>query len=882
MVERAVKFGQPGLALTDHGNMSGAVQLYKAGKKHGIQVFPGLEAYLVDDTADKSAQRYHVGLLSLNEPGYQALVALTSRSHQRERFHRFPRIDLADLAQLSEDASEDVALLTGCFFGFVQQTLVNQGVKEAKRIIEMYSRWFPNTYVEIQNHKIDHREQANYAEGAPATDEELCEVLVDLADEIGLPVIASQDAHYLETREKKAHDLLKRMAYRSSEDSTFPGDSFHLSSSRWVREHHEPEHWSKALEGSADLLSKWDLHIGPLDTYKPQIPSTTKTPLAQITAECEARLTKINKDGGLDKPLAAYRSRLKHELSIIGDLGYAGYFTLVTTYVKWCEKKRIAIEARGSGNGSLVCFLLGITQVDPLKYGLLFERFMSRDRKKPPDIDMDIEDERRGELIEFLRSEFDVKQIGTYSALGAKELDDKGSVLVSYISYIRNKLGDDYQREFPGGIATISDVQSYNYDDYKALRALSKTKVRKSYGVHAGGMLLSGDHQLIEDYVPLMLVASSNTMVTQFTMDDVEELGYTKLDILGQKTLTIMRRAQENIGRENPRDFSWIPLEDPATLKYLRADTEYRGIFQFEGYSTARGVQQLKIRSVDDCVIAGALFRPACMDSGMTDLYLSRRFDPKWSKRVDYPHPVFAKVLKPTLGVVLFQEQVLEIMRGLGLDFEGINTFFKIVKDSGKGATDRNRDRAAEVRKTWQSICESNDIEDPDDAWHYIEGYTSYGFNKAHSAGYGLRTYRCAYLKTHYPREFMAAVLASWAGSSVKGKEESFIKETRRLGIKLLPPDVNVSGAVWTMDGKRGIRRGLKSIKGIGESLAGTIEMMKPYKSVEDLIEKTTMPRMISGGKDYLAKKQFTGALKALYESGALGTIGHPYEGDEA
>jgi DNA polymerase-3 subunit alpha len=568
---------------------------------------------------------------------------------------------------------------------------------------------------------------------------------------------------------------------------------------------------------------------------------------------------------------------LKHELSIIEDLGYAGYFTLVTTYVKWCNERRITIEARGSANGSLVCWLLGITQVDPLAWGLLFERFMSRDRKKPPDVDMDIEDERRGELLAFLRDMFDVKQIGTYSALGAKEYDDRGSVLVSYISYIRDRLGpDDYKHEFgPKGIETITDIADYSMDDYKALRALAKTKVRKSYGVHAGGMLLSGDKQRIEDYVPLMLVASSNTMVTQFTMDDVEQLGYTKLDILGQKTLTIMRRCQENIGRENPSDFQWIPLDDPETMKYLRRDTTYVGVFQFEGYSTARGVQQLKIKETNDCILAGALFRPACLESGMTDLYLHRRFDPKWEKHVEYPHPVFKKVLRPTLGVVLFQEQVLEIMRGLGLDYEGINTFFSIVKDSGKGATDRNRERAAEVRKTWEDICERNDIEDPEDAWHYIEGYTSYGFNKAHSAGYGLRTYRCAYLKTHYPAYFMAAVLASWSGDTKR--EPGFVKEAQRMGVKLLPPDINRSGKTWQMDGKRSIRRGLKAIKGIGESLADTIHHEQPFDTVGALIEKTNYGRMISGGREYLKSGSLSGALKALHEAGALGSVGHPY-----
>jgi DNA polymerase III subunit alpha len=871
LVEKAATLKQPAMALTDHGNMSGTVQLYKAGKKHGIQVFPGVEAYLCAEpiTEDKEAgklQRYHVGLLSLNFSGYQAIAALSSKSHTRPRFNRFPRFDLNDLAELA--GNEDIALMTGCVSGLVIQTLLTRGDDAAKRIVEMYARWFPHTFVEIQNH--GNTWNSAYGE---VTDEDISEELVSIAAEVGVPVVAAQDSHYRDSKERSAHNLMKRMVYGGEEgQNEFSGDSFHLASTQWVAEHHTEEAWDLALEGAQELLSLNKLSLPALDGFKAHIPSTKKNPRKFILNRVKKRLDELEKAGQLVKPRRFYEKRVTHEDGIIDFLGMYGYFCLWTEVVEFCEEELIAIEARGSANGSLICYLLGITTVDPLQWNLLFERFLSKDRKKPPDIDMDVEDVRRDELVEFLRQRFGVVQIGTYGALGSRDEDDKGSVLVSYNAYLRRKLGNNvFVPRFGRGIETIRDVQRINEEDYRGIRELSKSKVKRSYGVHAAGLLLNGDDQLIEDYVPTMLVASSGTIVTQFTMDDVEELGYIKKDILGQRTLTVMRRCQELIGRKNPRDFTWIPLDDKATVKTIREGVPENGIFQFEGYAMAKGARVLGVRSTNDCILAGALFRPACMASGMTDLYIERRKDPSKRKGIVHPHPAFDEVLKDTFGIVLFQEQVLNIMRKLGLDYEGINTFFKIVKDSGKGATARNIERLAEVEERWAEICEKNGIEDPDAAWTYIEGYTQYGFNKAHSTGYGLRSYRVAFLKTHHPLEYMTALLESWAG---RQKEPVYVKEARRLGIRLLSPDVNISGPVWTLDRKKSaIRRGLSSIKGVGQSSAEQIAVNAPYEDIEELIAKNNA-RAVTGGKQFLKDGSYSGALDALRKAGALSSLG--------
>jgi DNA polymerase-3 subunit alpha len=326
------------------------------------------------------------------------------------------------------------------------------------------------------------------------------------------------------------------------------------------------------------------------------------------------------------------------------------------------------------------------------------------------------------------------------------------------------------------------------------------------------------------------------------------------------------------IGRDEPADFRWIPRNDKETTRYLSKGFTENGVFQFDGYSMALGARSLKIRSTMDCVLAGALFRPACIESGVTKTYIDRRRDSSLRQDIEYPHPAFEEVLKETNGVVLFQEQVLAIMRKLGLDYEGINTFFTIVKDSGKGATERNKERIKEVEKVWEDICERNGIDDPDWAWSYIEGYTKYGFNKAHSAGYGVRSYRCAYLKVKYPLEFHASLLETWADKAEK--ERVYIRETRKWDIRLLQADVNISDASWTIDRKKeAIRRGLLSIKGIGKAAAIELAENKPYESLDEILELNSN-RTVSGKPEYLKTGEFSGNLKKLKDAGAFASIG--------
>jgi DNA polymerase III subunit alpha len=879
LVEKADWHGQPALGLMDHGNMAGTVRLYRECKKRDMLAFPGTEAYLIThgagDEESKTPRRFHVGLLALDLYGYQALVDYVSRTHTRPRFSRFPRMPLTDLAALGDVAGKHIALLTGCYFGLTQQRLVESGAEAARSVIQMYAKWFPHTFVEVQNHNIVHDHNDEWDVDI-LKDEDITNVLVGLADELGLPIMATQDAHYCDSEERYAHKLMKRMVYGSSEDE-FPGDSFHLASTEWVSEHHLPHVWDKAVEGAAHLLSLNRLVIPPLDKFKVQVPKVSDKPMAELRQRCKQALNRMD----LDDP-TEYQERLEYEFDVIKHLGMASYFVLCAQVTDECRRKGYCVEVRGSGNGSLVAYLLDITSVDPIEWGLTtvsFDRFLSKDRIKPPDIDIDIEDIARGPMAEYVFKRYDALHIGTWSMLGVND-EGGGSVLRTYQTHVANKAveeaseaGRDVKAAKSKAYAMSADIEAvrrnYSKEDAEDLQAISDMQsVYKSYGVHAGGFALAGEDMRIGDYVPTMLVASSNTIVTQFNDKDVEAMGLLKLDLLGQRTLTIMRRCQELMGRDDPLDFKWIPLDDKAATKILREGRTDNGIFHFEAYTKSKGGKSMGIKSVRDAILAQALFMPGAMETGQTDLFLQRRKD----KSLTYtlPHPIYHQALDMTHGAVVFQDQPMLILKTMGMTVERINVLLSVVKDSGRGAYERNQERLDSLYEEFSELCEAHGIDDVDDAWHYIIGFMSYGFNEAHATGYGIRAYRCAYLKAHYPLAFMSALLESNAGSD---KEQPYVREARRIGIRILPPHVNESGMTWTMiEKKNAIRRGLVSLKGVGEAAAQELADNAPYESVSDIIERCTA-RIVTGGKTFPKTEDpadLNGVLGILRDANAL------------
>lgn len=856
MVARAVKLGHPALALTDHGTMAGSIRLYKACMKAGIAPFPGIEAYVVNDVTDPDGknERFHMGLLALDYTGYKALVELSTRSFQPDRFHRKPLIDFSDLAAIGKQYGDHVAVTTGCYFGLVVQAMLDPSkVNGGPRMAKMLASWFKHTFVELQDHGVYHQDHG-------LTDHDITTMLLDLADNLGLPVVFGQDSHYCEMGHQPVHDLMKDICYfGDGEDSHFPGGPYHMASTAMVRRKFDEDTWARIEEGHAHLLDLNNMSLPAVDTYKFHVPKVSNFPEKRLAKLAGEALVRLGLDGHPD-----YTSRLRYELGVIKKMGFANYFLMAWDIAEWCRMKGVFIDARGSANGSLVCYLLGITTVDSVAWNCDFDRFLSVDRKKPPDIDIDVQHDQRDALLAYIKSKYPTMvQIGSYGRIGVTSDEDgneKGSVYVQYAAAMRRK---------NGGYNGVKD------EHRPLLQRLDELDVRKGAGRHAGGFVIPGEGLSISDYVPLMLVGGKDGhLATQYTMDDVEDCGYVKLDILGLKMLTTMRHIMELIGKDPVRDgMGWIPPDDKKACVVLRSGIEGNGVFQFEGYTTAKGARQMRVKGTLEGIFCLALFRPAMMASGMTDRYLAAR----QAKQREQLHPGVDDIMDETWGVPVFQDQVIQIMRRVGLPYEDLNDLLKAVKASN----DKIGEYAIATFDRVHPIfidCAKRAIAATDDEaeaiWQTIMEFSDYGFNRSHATNYGIRGYRMAYLKAHYPTEFMAATLSTWAGS--KEKEPKYLAEARRMGLVIGRPDVNRSYQGWTVDGPNKLRKGLLSVRGVADAVADVIvaerDLNGDYRSLDDFCDRLPA-RPVSGIRD-LRNGELKGACKALVEAGALKSLG--------
>lgn len=863
MVRRVVELGQPALALTDHGSMAGAVQLYKECKKTGIAPFPGEEFYLVRDVHDPDTKgaRYHVGMVALDSKGYEALTRLSTLSWQEDRFYYKPLIDLSDLAFLHDQGySDHIALTTGCFSSMVVQNLLG-GSGSHEATIKMLASWFPNTlYVELQNHGIQWKDHG-------VDDAWIMEQLYDTAQTLGLPVVFGGDSHYIRPEQQPVHDLMKDICYfGAGEDVHFDGGPYHLLSNEEAMSA-IPERMHAAVdEGFADLLDRHRLKIEPLDNYTFQVPRMFKSPDTKMRELTEAGLLKRfgTSDPG-DVP-ALYWERVDHELDVIKQMGMSNYFLLVREHItEWCRENGIIVNTRGSANGSLACYALGITEVDAIKWATNFERFLSLDRMKPPDIDVDVDFRGRGRLIEHLRAVFPTMvQVGTYAKIGFGKPDDDGnetgSVIVQYMAAMRKK-----DPNFEGKV---------KQEHRKALDALAETPVYKSMGTNAAGFILPGDGHPISKWLPLARVVSSNTTVTQFAKDDVEAMGYLKIDVLGLRALQTLNGTLVAIGRQ-PNEWDWIPYNDKQACHLMRSG-KTAGIFQYEGFTQGKGGREMGIKSTQDAIFGLALYRPALINGGQKDQYLANRKFPR-ANQVRL-HPIFDKVLDDTAGIPLYQEQIMQMLQVIGMEFREYNELMTAIKASN-GFIAGAAETFKRLQPVFYDLCEENGLDDfqTDEAWGAVVGFTEYGFNRAHSTSYGLMAYRSAYLKAHYPKEFMVSLLSVWATD--KDKTREYTAEARRLGFNIVKADVNDSDLGWKVDPKRNnaLRKGLRAIPGIGDKVAEVIiterDANGPYQSIQDFVDRLPA-RPVSGGRNWKSKGELVGVCRTLYEANAFRSMG--------
>jgi DNA polymerase-3 subunit alpha len=902
IVSKAVEYGQPAIALTDHGNMAGTFQLYSLCKAHDIKPVPGIEAYIVPDIHNQDAQRYHVGLLALDYEGYKALVKLTSQSFVRPAFYRKPRIDFAVLAELHDSGlSNHLALTTGCYFGMPIQALVNpsppanstyrtdkplDGSARAEQIIRMYASWFPNTYVEVQQHYTPHPDGWS--------DIDIAIELLDIADRLGLPMVTTQDCHYCDLDHKSTHTLMKRLTMHGADpgDVGFPGDHYSLCSGAEVKRHYADspplqQIWNRSLDSLDHLYSKLNLSIPALDTYQFRIPETAKDPVRKLRSKARASLdSKVKSKHLPSTKRQTYSARIEEELAIINDTGFADYFLLVEEVVGFCHDNSIVVQARGSANGSLVCWLLGITSIDPIKWDIPFSAFLTNDRAKPPDIDLDIEKGRRGEVAAWVGKRFSTVQLGTWRKLAKAEDDEedegKGSLLRSYASAVRREIGPDKFDKLVKKHGNLWSVAKHlgDADDLNKLDALS---VYSSPGTHAAGFVLDPGDGLLAEIVPTMLIASSDTIVTQVDMDDAESAGFVKLDLLGLRTLSSTKRCLELMG-ETWDFMESIPLSDSRTYTMLSRGIPHSGIFQAEGYSTAKGMRKMRPKNIRDVIDAMAVFRPATMQSGYTDLFLRNRRDPDG---IRYRHEILEAHLSRTYGVFLYQEQVLDIARAVGLVPVTVQRMLKAIKvKHGKFGSSAESTRIfEESQEAFIQACVDHGMSRGTGAsiWEMIEGFQRYSFKKAHATPYGLLCYRTAWLKTHHPAEFHAALLETiaWADQSKEGLYVAEVRRVRndqhRVGdarpLRLLSPHVNESGWSWTLNKEaNAIRAGLLTVHGVGQAAAQALVDQAPYKSLQDMVDRLPA-KAVPGSKQWLKTGDLDdigGVYRALITAGAL------------
>lgn len=862
IVDKVANLGQPGLGITDHGNMAASVELYQACMRRGVVPFPGSEIYFVPDTNQYRADRvnkqvkatmYHMGVVAFTTAGYENLVNLSTLTHRNH--HYKPLADYQMLAQLAEDGkTAGLAVSTGCYFGYLAQTLIGAGEQPALQFLHTLSDWFPAVYVEVQNHNIVH--------DGGTTDDELADAMVGLADEAGLPVVITQDSHYLDEHDRADHDGLKRLVAfgPDPDDAVFPGDGFHVCDADWIAERHGEHRLARGVEGLADLLGRHTLTIPVLDHYSYSVPEVVASPQVAMGQRVHANLE------GHFAPKAIpprYAARMVEELNTIKASGMAGYMMLVAQVTDWLRAHDVMFQCRGSAASSLVCWMLGISNVDPIKWNLRFERFLSKDRTAPPDIDLDVAHDRRDELVEMLDTRFTAHQIGSWATYSLSDTEDefgetqRGSLRVRYYSAAGKK--DE-------GATSWDEVPQA---DKSMLASLSARQLYKGMGTNAAGIVLTSTLAEFERLVPMAYMASRDAFVTQYSKDHIESLGLVKLDALGLKTMTVLDRTMRLLGLE-PKQISQIEFGDGPTYQLIRSG-HTEGVFQLEGRSTRWGLRDLKPTTIRDVIAAMALFRPATMNTGATRTFIARKHN---EMAIPMRHELITKTTKDTQGILLYQEQVIEILRGLGMDADDLTKFLKAVKASNKDIGSAGD--VIDSYMTWiiEECAERGfNQTDIDYLEAAIAGFAEYGFNRAHATVYGICAYRCAYLAARHPVEFHTALLGVASGGE---KESRYLRATRKRGIRVLAPDINISGATYTIDHTRGaVRKGLQSIDGIGAITAECLAEYAPFESLDDLAHRVP-PRPVSGAKEYDGTPEsLNGVLGKLYASGALTTLIH-------
>jgi len=846
------------LALTDHGVMYGLVEFYKEATTAGLKPILGMETYvaprrLVDKQTKIDDHNYHLVLLARNLQGYRNLIKLSSIAHLQGFYYK-PRIDQATLARYAEG----LVGLSACLKGEIPQAIKLGDTKKIKKTIRNYQQIFgeENFYLEIQSHP-ELTEQI-----------ELNKSLRQWGKELSIPLVATQDCHYLEKEDAAAQDIMvciqtgktvtddKRLDMRKVDSS--------LKTEAELRQ--ELPDFHDALDNAGDLADELNVDISLGQRFFPTYPTPEKeTPEAYLRLLTEHGLAKHYKTGVTED----VRQRLEYELNIIMKKGYASYFLVVADFVNWARQQGIIATTRGSAAGSLASFLIGITTVNPLTYNLPFERFLNPERPSPPDVDMDFSDNKRDQVIAYVTAKYGidhVAQIVTFGTMAARAaVRDVGRALGYPYSLCDRvaKLIPFGQQGFPMTIKRAlqenQELKELNDNDPQISQLLSLAQkvegcVRHS-SVHAAGVVISPTP--LTDYTPLQYDGEGKHVITQYDMWSCEDAGLVKMDFLGIRNLSIMGNAVEIIKKtKNVNiDLGSIPLNDEKTFS-LMAQGETMGMFQLGGSGMTRYLKELKPSSITDIMAMVALFRPGPMNS--IPEFIKRKHNPKM---ISYLDPRLEKILKDSYGIITYQDDVLLI----AIELAGYSWLEadKLRKAMGK----KILKEMARQKEKFITGCITGGLKEKKalQLWELIEPFAAYGFNKSHAASYGIVAYQTAYLKANYPTEFMSALMTAEAGDLPTIAQA--VAECKRLNIQVLPPDINESLSTFTVINDNMIRFGLNAVKNLGEQVVASVirerKQNGKFANLEDLLWRLS-------GKD-ISKKY----LDSLTKCGALDSL-HP------
>ena len=816
VLARVKELGQPAVALTDHGNMFGALQFYNMARKVGVRPILGIEAYVTQGShTDRDASRRsnnHLVLLARNEAGYRNLLKLTTRSFL-DGFYYKPRID----KQLLRRHAEGLICLSACLQGEVNEKILARREDEAEAVAREMLETFGegNFYLELQDHGIEAQRHAN-------------EVLIRIARRNDIPLVATNDCHYLGADDATAHDVLLCIGTQKNlsdpDRLRYGSDQFYLKTADEMYSLF-PDH-PEALENTVRIAEACDLEL-PQGTFQlPEFPVPAEHTLDSyfeqvVRAGLARRLEELARQGARIPSSELYQQRLEHEIGVIRTMGFAGYFLIVWDFIRHARENDVPVgPGRGSAAGSLVSYALRITDIDPLQYGLVFERFLNPERISLPDIDIDFCMRRRGEIIQYVSEKYGrdrVAQIITFGTLGAKAvIRDVGRVLGLPYGKVDKiaKLVPEMTKSLSDAVEAVPALREQAAQDPEigeVIRIGTRLEgLARHASLHAAGVVITP--RPIEELVPLYKT-NKDEIVTQWDKDGVESLGLLKMDFLGLRTLTVIDDTLRMLGHQGVSlDLDAVPLDDEDTFElFCQGRTD--GIFQFESGGMKDLLRRVQPSKFEDLAALNALYRPGALEGGTVKQYVECK---QGRRKPKYLLPQVQPILEETYGVIVYQEQVMRIAQDVAGFSMGEGDLLR--KAMGK----KIPEVMERQKEKFLDGAEDSGVDrgKAQQLWDHIAPFAGYGFNKSHSVAYAMLAYKTAYLKAHHPVSFMAAMLSSEMSS--KDNVAKYIRECREMGIEVLPPDVNESGWSFTAVGDA-IRFGLGGVKGVGESAVEAI-----------------------------------------------------------